>query len=147
MVGWASSDPRHQGYLKKAKDFLAKGEGSKLVGVNCWLDETPISAQTYPTICEAGRAVDIYGRGKEPSLGKVQVPVVIVYGDVDIGIKMIDGTIEKWMERVDKIKDKSTKIEIIVGASHSFRGYEGKLAKSVENFVKSLVLNNKKSDL
>ncbi|KKR70022.1 MAG: hypothetical protein UU12_C0031G0001 [Candidatus Woesebacteria bacterium GW2011_GWA2_40_7b] len=134
MVGWANTDPNNQSYLQKAKDLAAKGEREELVGAKCWLDETPLFAQTYPTICESGKAVDIYG-GNEAPLGKVETPLLIAYGDIDIGITKIDGSMDNWLKRVNKIKNKNTQISIVKNASHSFKGYESKLATSVEKFL------------
>lgn len=50
MVGWANTDLNHQGYLQKAKQLVAVGKSEELVGAQCWLDKTPLSAQTYPSI-------------------------------------------------------------------------------------------------
>lgn len=134
MVGWANTDPNNQTYLQKAKDLLAKGQGEELVGAECWLDKTPLSAQTYPTICESGRPVDIYG-GSEAPLGKVEIPMLIAYGNTDIGITKIDGSMDKWLERVNKIKNPNTQISMIKDASHSFKTHESELATAVEEFL------------
>ncbi|NCB75313.1 MAG: alpha/beta fold hydrolase [Clostridia bacterium] len=136
MAGWANTDPKHQEYLAKAKQLIAKNKGQELVSAECWLNKTPISAQTYPTICEAGSSADIYG-GREGGalLGKVSLPMLIPYGTADIGITEIDGTIDKWLERVEKIKNNNTQITVIDGASHGFRGFEDKLAEVVGDFV------------
>ncbi len=139
MVGWANIDSKNQTYLKKAKELLTQGKGEDLVGSQCWQDETPISAQTYPTICEEGSAVDIYGRGRKSPLENIEIPMLIPYGDADIGITEIDGKIEKWQERVDKIKNKNTQISIIKGAAHSFAGHEDELAKIVEKFLNKII--------
>lgn len=139
MVGWASTDPNHQTYLQKAKDLVAQGKGTELVGAQCWLDKTPLSAQTYPTICEAGTAVDIYGEREGGALlGRVGVPTIIPYGDDDIGIKKYDGSMDKWVERVNKIKAADAEIAVIDGASHSYKNHEQELTDAVERFVKSL---------
>ncbi|MDO8503885.1 MAG: DUF1749 domain-containing protein [bacterium] len=136
MVGWANTDPNHQSYMQKAEKLTAEGRGLELVEAQCWLDKTPISAQTYPTVCQAGNAVDIYGeRDSGAPLGKVEIPTLIAYGDDDIGILKIDGSINKWTERVNKIKHKNTQISVIKGASHSFKGYEEQLAKTVQDFL------------
>ncbi len=140
MVGWANIDPNHQDNLKKSEDLISRGEDEELIDSQCWLDKTPLSAQTYPTLCKAGTAVDIYGKQTgESLLGKIQVPTLIVYGDKDIGILKIDGSIEKWIERVNNIKNQNTKISLIKGAAHSFKGYEAELSKNVELFVKEIV--------
>lgn len=81
------------------------------MGAQCWLDKTSLSAQTYPSICEAGRKVDIYGvRNNNPPLGKVAIPALIAYGDIDNGITLVDGTVEKYLERVNRIKNENTQI-------------------------------------
>jgi len=136
MAGWANADPKHQEYLAKAKQLIAENKGQELVSAECWLDKTPISAQTYPTICEAGSSADIYGEREGGALlGKVSLPMLIPYGTADIGITEIDGTMDKWLERVEKIKHENTQIAVIDGASHGFRGFEDKLAEVVGNFV------------
>lgn len=137
MAGWAASDPKHQSYLTKAKQLLAEGKGQELVDAQCWLDKTPLSAQTYPSICQTGSPADIYGDRKDGALlGKVQLPMLIPYGDKDIGITRIDGTVDKLIERINRIKHKNTEVSIIAGASHSFKGYEKALANLVKDFVK-----------
>lgn len=139
MVGWANIDPNHQSYLQKAKKLVAEGKDEELVCAQCWIDETPLSAQTYPTICEAGTAVDIYGnRDGGALLGKIQRPMLIAYGDNDIGITKIDRSIDKWLERVNKLKNINTEISIINQAEHSFKGYEQELSKAIESFVKKI---------
>lgn len=136
MAGWANTDPKHQEYLARAKQLIAENKGQELVSAECWLDKTPISAQTYPTICEAGSSADIYGEREGGALlGKVSLPMLIPYGTTDIGITEIDGTMDKWLERVSKIKNENTQIAVIDGASHGFRGFEDKLAEVVGNFV------------
>lgn len=136
MTGWASSDKEHEQYLAKAKALLAEGKGKELVGAQCWLDKTPLSAQTYPSICEAGGSADMYG-GREGGalLGRVSLPMLIPYGDDDIGITKIDGTMDKWLERVNKIKHPNTTVAVIKGASHGFKGYEKQLADIVNGFI------------
>lgn len=136
MAGLANTDPRHQEYLAKAKELIAEDKGQELVSAECWLDKTPISAQTYPTICEAGSSADIYGEREGGALlGKVSLPMLIPYGTADIGITEIDGAMDKWLERVEKIKHENTQIAVVDGASHGFRGFEDKLAEVVGNFV------------
>lgn len=136
MAGWANTEPKHQEYLAKAKQLIAENKGEELVDAECWLDKTPISAQTYPTLCEAGSSADIYGEREGGALlGKVSLPMLIPYGTADIGITQIDGTMGKWLERVEKIKNKNTQIAVIDDASHGFKGFEGELAEVVGNFV------------
>jgi len=136
MAGWANTDPKHQEYLAKAKQLTAENKGQELVSAECWLDKTPISAQTYPTICEVGSSADIYGEHEGGALlGRVSLPMLIPYGTADIGITKIDGTMDKWLERVGKIKNENTRIAVIDSASHGFRGFEDKLAEVVGDFV------------
>lgn len=136
MTGWANTDPKHQQYLAKAKQLIAENKGQELVSAECWLHNTPISAQTYPGLCEAGSPADIYGEREGGALlGKVSLPMLILYGTADIGITEIDGTMNKWLERVSKIKSENTQIAVIDGASHGFRGFEDKLAEVVGDFV------------
>lgn len=136
MAGWANTDSRNQEYLSKAKQLISESKGEELVASQCWLDNTPKSAQTYPSICEAGSSADIYGEREGGTLlGRVQLPMLIPYGTEDIGITRIDGTLDKWLERVDKIKNDNTQIQVVQGASHGFRGYENELTKIVESFI------------
>lgn len=139
MVGWANTDSNNQKYLQKAKDLLAKGKGEEIVGFQCWLDKTPISAQSYPGLCEPGTAVDIYAdKEVESSMGNVGIPMLISYGDADIGITEIDGNIDKWITRVNRIKNSNTQISIIKNASHSFKTHEEELEILVEKFLKEV---------
>jgi pimeloyl-ACP methyl ester carboxylesterase len=137
MVGWANTDPNNQEYLSKAKHLVANGEGEILVSAECWLDKTPISAQTYATICEKGSSADIYGeRDGGPILGKVRSPMLIIYGTDDIGITKIDGTIVNWLSRVNAIKNGNTEISTIEGASHGFKDFEDSVSIIAKEFVK-----------
>lgn len=137
MVGWAQTDDRHEMYMRKAKELLAEGKGKELVGLDCWLYGTPLSAQTYQSVCEPGGAVDIYGRRDdgETQLGRVELPMLIVYGTADIGIVKIDGDIEAWRTKVEPIVRENTQIVTIDDAPHSFAGHIDELTKAVESFV------------
>lgn len=137
MAGWANTDPKNQEYLAKAKQLVSEGKGEELVASQCWLDNTPISAQTYPTICETGSSADIYGERESGALlGRIELPLLIPYGTEDIGITRIDGTMDKWLERVNRIKNSNTQIKVVEGSTHGFRGYESELAKIIEEFIK-----------
>ena len=136
MTGWVSTEKRHNEYMKLAGELVANGKPEQLVSAQCWLDNTPLSAQTYPTLCKVGTAVDIYNSEK---LGSVSVPQIIIYGSSDIGITEVDGTIERWTERVEKFKNPNTTIEIIPDAEHSFKAHESKLAEIAGNFVISVI--------
>lgn len=137
MSGWANTDPNHQEFLSKAKQLLSEAKGEELVSAQCWLDNTPISAQTYPSICESGSSADIYGeRPNGALLSLVKVPMLIPYGTADIGITEIDGSIDNWLKRVNKIKHDNTQVSVIEGATHSFTGVESQLVDVVERFIK-----------
>lgn len=139
MVGWANTDKNNQKYLSKSKELLSKKKGEDIIGFQCWLDKTPISAQSYPGLCEKGTLVDIYAdKSNKFSMGNVQIPMIIAYGDSDIGITEIDGTIDSWLQRAGKVKNEKTQIRIIRNASHSFKTYEAELANVVEEFIESL---------
>ncbi len=136
MVGWANTDQNNSSYITKAHELVANNKGEELVSAECWLDKTPISAQTYLTICEKGSAADIYGNREGGALlGKVNQPMLIVYGDSDIGITQIDGSIDAWKARVDSIKNINTEISIIEGANHGFKGFVDRLSELAERFV------------
>lgn len=136
MAGWANTDHKHSEYLDKAHKLIAQGKSEELVGAQCWLDKTPLSARTYPSICEAGTAVDIYApRDGESLISKVKVPMIIIYGDKDIGEEKIDGNAKAWQDRVSKLINRLTEIKIIPGANHGFSGLEDQLAKVLLDFV------------
>lgn len=128
MVGWANTDPNNEEYLSKATLLISEGKGEELVSAECWLDKTPISAQTYATICKRSSLADIYGDREGGSLlSRVSSPMLIIYGTEDIGITKIDGSIDAWLVKVNQIKNSNTETSVIDGASHGFRGYEGKV--------------------
>lgn len=136
MVGWANTDPNNQKYIARAKQLVTDNNHEELVDSQCWLDKTPISAQTYLSICEAGSSADIYGeRDGGALLSRIQLPTLIPYGTSDIGITEIDGTIDNWRNRINKIKNDNTQIQVIPGAGHSFTGYEQQLASYITNFI------------
>lgn len=140
MAGWAKTDPNHDTYLSKAKEMIVAGNGEELVSAQCWIDKTPISAQTYATICEPGSNADIYGdRENRTLLGRVGLPMLIAYGTQDIGITEIDGTIDNWLNRVTPIKNPNTKIEVVEDAAHGFRGYETELSDKVADFTDEIL--------
>ncbi len=136
MTGWANTEPKHIEYLSNAKQLLLESKGEELVDAQCWIDKTPISAQTYQTICEAGSSADIYSEREGGSLiGRVELPMLIPYGTEDIGITQINGSMDKWLERVDKIKNDNTQVSIVEGSAHGFSGFEEQLTNEVERFV------------
>lgn len=99
MAGWGKyTDPHYDEFMAKAPQLVAKGKPDAILDAECGYDKTPLSAQTYLSIQEPGTAVDIYGdREGGTLLGRVNLPMLIVYGDDDIGITKIDGTIDKWI--------------------------------------------------
>lgn len=139
MTGWANKDPKNQSNIKKAKELISRGSGEKLIGALIGLDKSPMSAQSYLTMHEVGTAVDIYGDRKGGALlSRIDTPTLIVYGDNDIGIIEIDGNISKWLERVNKIKNKNTQISIIKDSPHSFKGYEEDLSQTINVFLSNI---------
>ena len=136
MVGWAKLDSNHESYLAKAQMLLAEGAGSELVGAECWLDKTSLSAQTYASLSKAGGAADIYGEREDgPLLHQVSVPMLVVYGTEDIGILKIDGSIEKWQERVAPLLPDDAQVEIVKHADHGFRNFELQLAGIIAHWL------------
>lgn len=136
MVGWSQTDPRSDEYLAKGRELIEGGTPLELVGTQCWLEKVPISAQAYVTSCEPGSAVDIYGTIQgESLLGRVSLPMLIVYGSADAGIKEIDKSMDGWLARVDPILNEATQVQVIEGAEHGFKGYETELSKVVEKFI------------
>lgn len=136
MTGWAKTDPKHDEYVATAKRLIAEGKLTDLVSFECWEDKTPISAPTYLGICEAGSSADIYGEREGGAiLGRLQLPTLIAYGTKDNGIVNIDGSIENYLSRVNKIKNENTQIAVIAGAEHSFSGFEEKLSEAIKEFI------------
>jgi len=136
MVRWAKKDPEHSAYLKKSEELLEDGKSEELVGAQCWDDKTPLSAQTYKSITEGNGPVDIYAeRAGGSLLSHVSQPMLIVYGDEDIGLET-DGSVNQWLARVKPIINEKTDIQIIHGAPHSFRKYEDQLTDIVDEFLR-----------
>ena len=137
MVAWASRDEKHEEYIAKARGLVESGQPTALVDAQCWPDETPLSAQTYLSICVAGTSADIYSQREHGApLGNVGKPMIIVYGSEDVGIKETYGSIDEWKARTEATINKdTTRIVTIEGASHSFRYLEEQLSDAIENFV------------
>jgi len=68
-------------------------------------------------------------------LSHVSQPMLIVYGDEDIGLET-DGSVNQWLARVKPIINEKTDIQIIHGAPHSFRKYEDQLTDIVDEFLR-----------
>lgn len=142
MVGWANTDSNHQQYLQRAYDLIKQNKPEELVSAECWVDKTPLSAQTYPSICEEGSVVDTYGsRSGGALLSRLNKPTVIIYGDQDGGILKVDGDISTWEERAKKIINPRTTIKTIPGANHGFNGFEDMLAEITTNFADETTKN------
>lgn len=140
MVRWGQADSKHNDYLAKAKKMMVAGSGDELVEDRIWTQKTPISAKTYISLCEPGGESDIYSKREDGTwLGRVQIPMLMVYGDHDAGVQKTDGSVENWVKRVEEIKNSNTKVVIVSGAQHSFRGCEVELAKSLESFLLQIV--------
>lgn len=136
MVAWASRDKNHETNIEKARKLIAKNKPTALVDAQCWPDETPLSAQTYLSICVANTSADIYGERENGALlGNVDKPMLIVYGSDDVGINEIYGSIDDWKARTEAIVSTTTRIVTIEGASHSFKHFEKQLADAIENFA------------
>ena len=140
MVAWAGADPDHEQNLAKAKQLLADDKGEELVGAQCWpLDKTPLSAQAYVSKSDNEAPVDIYSvrTDGEAPIGKVTQPMLIPYGTDDIGITHPFGSMDVYEKRLNKVKNPNTKLAVIDGAEHSFRGYENELTTMVVDFINS----------
>lgn len=61
--------------------------------------------------------------------------MLIVYGTADSVVAEVDGTIEQWLDRTEKIKNSNTRISLINSATHGFEGFEDTLAAAVRTFV------------
>ncbi len=136
MVGWASRDEHHNKYVARAKELMAENKPTELVSAKCWPDETPLSAQTYLSICVAGTNADMYGEREGGALlGRINKPMLIVYGSDDIGITQIDGSIDAWRARAEAVTNTNTRIATIDGASHSFKRFEKQLSDIIKKFI------------
>lgn len=136
MTGWAEAQADHAENLAKAKQAIESGRPKDLAGAQCWVDKTPISAATYLSICEAGSPADMYGpREGGPLLYRVEAQTLIIYGDSDGGITMVDGSIDNYLYRVKKLDNPHLQVEIIEGSKHSYQDHEMELAESVEKFI------------
>lgn len=139
MIGWASKAPDSMTLMSRAKQMVAEGKSQELLAAECGLDKTPMSAASYVGMHDAGSAVDLYGqRSGGPLVGRIASPMLIAYGDQDIGIMQIDGTVDAWLERVHQFKNSETEIMVLAGAGHSFGGYEQELAVRVQDFLSHL---------
>jgi alpha-beta hydrolase superfamily lysophospholipase len=139
MVKWGEADANHHDYLARAYKMIEEGKGDELVEERVWSQKTPISAKTYVSICAPGTAADMYGdREGGALLGRVEIPMLLVYGDADTGIQKTYSSIENWVKRAEEIKNKNTEIKIVEGAQHGFRGHEAELTHQVWAFVHNL---------
>lgn len=136
MVRWGEADSNHKDYLARAKKMVEEGKGDELVESRIWVQKTPISAKTYISLCDPGGDADIYGNRAEGAwISKISIPMLMVYGDQDTGVQKTDGSAENWQKRVAEIKNPQTKVSIISGAQHGFKGMEENLAKIIESEV------------
>ncbi len=137
MVRWGEADANHHDYLARAQKMVAEGKGDELVEERVWSQKTPISAKTYISICAPGTSADIYGdREGGALLGRIKIPMLLVYGDADTGLQKTYGSVENWVKRVEGIKNDKTEIQIIEGAQHGFRDHEIDLAQALERFIR-----------
>jgi pimeloyl-ACP methyl ester carboxylesterase len=138
MIAWANADPLHEENLVRAKELVAASKGEELVGAQCWpLDKTPLSAQAYASKSDTGAPVDIYGvrdDGRAP-IGKVSQPMLIPYGSEDIGITHPFGTMNVFENRLNKLKNPSTQLAVVDGATHGFKDYENELTDLIRDFL------------
>lgn len=136
MVKWGEADSNHADYLARAYKMIEEGKGDELVEERVWSQKTPISAKTYVSICAPGTAADMYGdRDGGALLGRVEIPMLLVYGDADTGIQKTYGSIENWVKRAEEIKNKNTEISIVKDALHSFRDHEEELKQTIDLFI------------
>lgn len=139
MVKWGEADANHEDYLARAKKMVEEGKGDELVEERIWSQKTPISAKTYVSICAPGTAADMYGdREGGALLGRVEIPMLLVYGDADTGVQKTYGSIENWVKRVEEIKHQNTEVKIVEGAQHGFRDREKELTEQINIFIGKL---------
>ena len=133
MVGWAAHDPQHNALTAQAQDLMEQDKPEALVSSACWNEiDNPLSARTYLSVCQPGTAVDIYGHGISPSpLSRIRIPTAIIYGDRDVGISEVYGSIEDYQKKLLSFDNPRLRLAVIEGAEHGFQGYEEALARSV----------------
>lgn len=135
MASWGRLDPEYHSILHKAHALIDQGKPFELLGASVGLDADPMSAISYVHSYEEGGPVDIYNRTIGTHLGKVTLPMLIVYGTDDIGIIEIDKSIDNWKERVRPLLSPNANIVTIANAPHSFSGYERQLCDSIADFA------------
>lgn len=144
MPRWAASDPNHAEYLDRAHALLDAGKPTALVAADCWAYDTPMSAQAYVSLSEAGGAVDVFSsRSNEPYsalLSRLAIPTLIVCGSEDDAIQRTHGNIDEWSREMRTITPPNSELRIIDGATHGFEGYEQELAEIVGVFAGRIAL-------
>lgn len=131
MRGWALRTPLMQRDAERALEMVRSGRGDELVGERCW-DDGPLSARVFHGYVERGGLSDIY---ETKGARSISVPLLIVYGTNDVGVREIDQTIEAWKARAVAVFPQQTQFAIIEGAVHSFRSHLAELQDAVGKFL------------
>ncbi len=133
MYGWGHRKPEDIAFFDRATQLVADGNGGVLVAESCW-DTGPLSAATYLDYATQLGAADIYRNG---ALRDIEIPLHIIYGTHDVGIREIDGSIHAWRSRVDEQLPRDREhvlVSIIDGAEHGFAAHLGQLEDATRSF-------------
>lgn len=129
---------KYKEYIEDAKRNIQEGKGEELVPRD--FDEIPISYQTYASWysdSDMSHMFDFYDKNYDfPILNKVKVPVHIIVGTGD---PFFHPSNPQHPEEAVNILLKNLKQgsgKLIKGATHSFAGYEDKVAEEILNFLK-----------
>lgn len=129
MYGWAHRSGDGNELLARAQQL----EPDTLVGERCW-DEGPLCASTYLSYATPRSHADIYRNG---AFSRVSVPMQIVYGTEDMGIRGIDGTFAQWQTRTKPVLNDNTDIALIEGAEHGFVNHLSFLCNVVHRYLRA----------
>ena len=139
VIKFLELDNNHKMNYQKAQNLQKNNNGAELVDFYCGYFKFPISADSYISLSTPQSPVDIYSNQKDSdsSLGRLEILSLIVYGDVDMGIIDIYGSVENYIKEIDLFNNSNIKIEIIKGANHGYNNLEEELCKILQKFIVS----------
>ncbi len=132
-----SKEPKFTHNLKRAKQFVLKGQGDRLLEGITYL---PLTAKRYLSLYQSGTVEDVFDYYvKQPKLtvfSKITKPLCIVFGGADEysdrPVKDILAVLRKYQ------KSKNYHEAIIPGAFHSLGGKEKEFVKTLTPWLNSL---------
>lgn len=139
MRGLVINEENYEGDMKLALEMESHGDESKLMPALLW-DEYPISAKTYLSLfSEESKSNILNFRDLDldsPGLARIRQPIFSVMGKKD---SVILTSVEDTFAKIKKDAKSSSRVEseILDDASHSFHGYEQKLANTLLKWIKS----------